>query len=136
MIIRIAANTCDILRGIHAPSNRQYLRRLTAWSELCAVNGTEVHIWQYLNWNEKDIAKKYGKANTLEIYEGMAKWAEIQYLYLIGETNVARREEYITRNREDEYGIGFRIYEERFPLTREAMVCSETPFKPGRYPFD
>lgn len=49
VIIRIAANTCDILRGIHAPSNRQYLRRLKTWTELCAVNGAEVHIWQYLN---------------------------------------------------------------------------------------
>ena len=37
--------------NIHAAEagNRQYLRRLTAWSKLCAVNGTEVHIWQYLN---------------------------------------------------------------------------------------
>lgn len=94
------------------------------------------HIWQYTNWDNVAGFKKCPPCNRLLIYEGMAKWAEIQYLYLIGETNVARREEYITRNREDEYGIGFRIYEERFPLTREAMVCSETPFKPGRYPFD
>ena len=66
----------------------------------------------------------------------MAKWAEIQYLYLIGETAIAKREEYITRNREDEYGAGFRLYEEEFPLSREAMTCEDTPFTPGRYPFD
>ena len=70
------------------------------------------------------------------IYEGMAKWVEIQYLYLVGETNVARREEYITRNRQDEYGIGFCLYEDRYPLTREAMFCEETPFTPNSYPFD
>ena len=72
----------------------------------------------------------------LLIYEGMAKWAEIQYLYLIGETNVARREELITRARNDEYGIGFRLYEEHYPLSREVMICDETPFTPDRYPFD
>lgn len=43
------------------------------------------HIWQYINWNDNELAKKYGKKNMLEIYEGMAKWAEIQYLLLINE---------------------------------------------------
>jgi hypothetical protein len=64
----------------------------------------------------------------------MAKWVEIQYLYLIGETNIAKREEAITRSREDEYGIGFCLYEERYPLSRKAMVCEETPFTTDRYP--
>ena len=72
----------------------------------------------------------------LLIYEGMAKWAEIQYLYLIGETNAAKREEYITRNRQDEYGVGFRLYEDQYPLSREAMACDDTPFLPDRYPLD
>jgi hypothetical protein len=94
------------------------------------------HIWQYINWDNKKNFKKCSKNKRLLIYEGMAKWAEIQYLYLIGETAVARREEYITRNRQDEYGIGFCLYEDRFPLSRETMSCSETPFTPGRYPFD
>lgn len=94
------------------------------------------HIWQYANWdNQKDFKACSGDKRLL-IYEGMAKWAEIQYLYLIGETAIAKREEYITRNREDEYGAGFRLYEEEFPLSREAMTCEDTPFTPGRYPFD
>ncbi len=94
------------------------------------------HIWQYTHWDNKPGFKKCSKKNRLLIYEGMAKWAEIQYLYLIGETNVARREEEITRARQDEYGIGFCMYEDRFPLTREAMTCEDTPFTPDRYPFD
>lgn len=94
------------------------------------------HIWQYTHWDNRPGFKKCPPGNRLLIYEGMAKWAEIQYLYLIGETNIARREEYITRNRNDEYGIGFCIYENRFPLSRETMVCNETPFKPDGYPFD
>ena len=92
------------------------------------------HIWQYTHWDNKKNLRKCPKSKRLLIYEGMAKWAEIQYLYLIGETNVAKREEYITRNRQDEYGIGFCLYEDRYPLSREAMSCEDTPFTPDRYP--
>lgn len=94
------------------------------------------HIWQYINWDNKKNFEKCPKDKRLLIYEGMAKWAEIQYLYLIGETNVARREEFITRNRNDEYGIGFCIYEAQYPLTREAMSCDHTPFTPNQYPVE
>lgn len=94
------------------------------------------HIWQYTHWDNNKNLKKCPKSKRLLIYEGMAKWVEIQYLYLVGETTVARREEYITRNRQDEYGIGFCLYEDRYPLTREAMFCEETPFTPNSYPFD
>lgn len=94
------------------------------------------HIWQYTHWDNNKKLKQCPESNRLLIYEGMAKWAEIQYLYLIGETNIAKREEFITRNRQDEYGIGFCLYEDRYPLTREAMVCEETPFTPNNYPFD
>ena len=94
------------------------------------------HIWQYTHWDNNKNLKKCPKNKRLLIYEGMAKWVEIQYLYLVGETAVARREEYITRNRQDEYGIGFCLYEDRYPLTREAMFCEETPFTPNSYPFN
>ena len=94
------------------------------------------HIWQYTHWDNNKNLKKCPKSKRLLIYEGMAKWVEIQYLYLVGETNVARREEYITRNRQDEYGIGFCLYGDRYPLSREAMFCEETPFTPNSYPFD
>ena len=94
------------------------------------------HIWQYTHWDNKKDFEKCPKDKKLLIYEGMAKWVEIQYLYLIGETTVAKREEYITRNREDEYGIGFCLYEDNYPLSREAMTCEETPFTLDRYPID
>ncbi len=93
------------------------------------------HIWQYTHWDNCKKLKKCHKSKRLLIYEGMAKWAEIQYLYLVGETNAAKREEYVTRNRQDEYGMGFRLYEERYPLSRSAMTCDDTPFTPGKYPF-
>ncbi len=93
------------------------------------------HIWQYTHWDNNKKLKQCPKSNRLLIYEGMAKWAEIQYLYLVGETTVAKREEAITRKREDEYGVGFCLYEDYFPLSRETMVCEETPFTPNNYPF-
>ncbi len=93
------------------------------------------HIWQYINWDNRKDFKKCPKSKRLLVYEGMAKWAEIQYLYLVGETNVARREEYITRNRQDEYGVGFCLYEERYPLSHDVMTCEDTPFTPDSYPF-
>ena len=94
------------------------------------------HIWQYTHWDNRKDFKTCPDNKRLIIYEGMAKWAEIQYLYLIGETTVARREEYLTRQRQDEYGIGFCLYEDRYPLSREAMICEDTPFNPNQYPFD
>lgn len=87
------------------------------------------HIWQYLNWDSKQILQLYGQAQNLEIYEGMAKWSEIQYAYLVGETATAKREEIITRARDDEYGHGFLKYQERYPLNETtSLQRGETPF--------
>lgn len=94
------------------------------------------HIWQYTNWDNKKGFKVCPKNQRLLIYEGMAKWVEIQYLYLIGETAVARREEYITRNREDEYGIGFNMIEDKYPLSYGTIVCDNAPFTRNSYPID
>lgn len=94
------------------------------------------HIWQYTHWDHQKGFRKCPKSKRLLIYEGMAKWAEIQYLYLIGETSVAKREEWVTRNRKDEYGVGFCLYADHYPLSRETMTCEDTPFTPDRYPFD
>jgi Uncharacterized protein conserved in bacteria len=94
------------------------------------------HIWQYSHWDDvKGFPKVTGNTRLL-IYEGMAKWVEIQYLYLIGETSVAKREEAYTRARKDEYGYGFCLYEDRYPLSREAMLCVDTPFKTDKFPID
>jgi hypothetical protein len=86
------------------------------------------HIWQYLNWDAAQIKKLYGQAQELQIYEGMAKWSEIQYAYLIGEPATAKREEIITRNRQDEYGKGFLKYAAVYPLSVETHLNEATPF--------
>ena len=87
------------------------------------------HIWQYLNWNKKKVLNHYGPAQELEIYEGMAKWVEIQYAYLIGEPAAAKREEICARVRDDEYGRGFRRYVEKYPLSTGTHLEYATPFE-------
>ena len=86
------------------------------------------HIWQYLNWDAAQIKKLYGAAQELQIYEGMAKWSEIQYAYLINEPATAKREEIITRARQDEYGFGFLKYAAIYPLSVETHLNASTPF--------
>lgn len=86
------------------------------------------HIWQYLNWDFAKLTQKYGKEGMRDIMEGMAMWSEIQYTYLIGETGAAKREEILTRLREDEYGRGFRKYVEKYPISPTTHLEGPTPF--------
>lgn len=94
------------------------------------------HIWQYINWDDKAITKKYGKKLRLQIYEGMAKWVEIQYAYLINEPVIAKREEIITTSRDDEYCRGFLRYRANYPLSLGTVITKRTPFLGGDTPLD
>ena len=94
------------------------------------------HIWQYINWNDKEIRKKYGKELRLQIYEGMAKWVEIQYAYLINEPARAKREEIITSYRQDEYGFGFLRYLAQYPFSLGTVITKPTPFMNIETPLD
>ena len=85
------------------------------------------HIWQYLHWDAKDIRKQYGDME-LEVYEGMAKWVEIQYTYMLNEVEAAKREELITRCRQDAYGFGFVKYAEKYPMSIGGRPGGATPF--------
>lgn len=94
------------------------------------------HIWQYLNWNDADILGIYGmkkydctmRARDI-IYEGMAMWSAIQYLYQIGETYYAAQQEALAESRKDVYGVGFRLYREQYPLVKDSSLLKITPFK-------
>lgn len=94
------------------------------------------HIWQYINWDDKAIVQKYGKKMRLEIYEGMAKWVEIQYAYLINEQTTAKREEIITSYRDDEYGRGFLRYHANYPFSTGTVMTKPTPFGNTDYPLN
>lgn len=92
------------------------------------------HIWQYLNWDNKEIVAKYGAGARLEVYEGMAKWVEIQYGMLINEVAFATREKILTLHRDDEYGRGFVRYLQRYPFSKGSYITKETPFMNGNTP--
>lgn len=130
-------NKSLLILGVAVSKKGEYAVYLENGAPRLSVIATFVHelthIWQYLHWDESALGKLSGGKRLL-VYEGMAKWVEIQYLYLIGEVNAAKREEAFTRSRKDEYGIGFCLYEDRYPLSREAMNRIETPFRTDRYP--
>ncbi len=93
------------------------------------------HIWQYLNWNDAQIISIYrmGKDACTAIardivYEGMAMWSAIQYLYQIGETYYAAQQEALAEARQDVYGIGFRLYREQYPLVKDSSLIKYSPF--------
>jgi len=86
------------------------------------------HIWQYINWNRQKIRSHYGRQNELLVYEGMAKWVEIQYLLFLNEVSYAKRQEIYTRLRNDAYGRGFVRYAGQYPLVYRPGYRKDSPF--------
>lgn len=108
---------------------RLYVENQSPYLNAVATIAHELtHIWQYVNWNRKNIIKKYGAKLEKCIYEGMAKWVEIQYLYFINEPERAYRELCATLQREDEYGFGLKLYLAEYDLSRGVNVDIVTPF--------
>lgn len=105
---------------------------------LAAVDTTVhelTHIWQYLNWNDWQILRiysqrkpEYTKMARDIVYEGMAMWSAIQMLYAMGETYYAQQQEQLATARNDIYGIGFRLYRDRYDLARNGDAPVLTPF--------
>jgi len=103
------------------------------------------HIWQYLNWDDNILKQFFGMASdyctskALDIlYEGMAMWSAVQYLYQIGEVYYASRQERLAELREDIYGIGFRLFRDQYPFVKDSSLLTYTPFTnfPPLDPFD
>lgn len=87
------------------------------------------HIWQFSQWHPDMIKTRYGEDKQLLIAEGMASWAQIQYLLCIKEFEFADRQEAYTEQRTDEYGTGFRLFRDHFPLSRGGVTGKQTPFQ-------
>lgn len=128
-VLGVAINKHDTFTLMVENGSPRMMSMLTMAHEL-------THIWQYLNWNQKAIKKKYGKKLNLQIYEGMAKWVEIQYAYLINEPSTAKREEIITVNRNDEYGFGYIRYKANYPISTGTVITRDTPFMNIETPLD
>lgn len=104
-------------------------------SAIDTITHEVTHIWQYLNWNDAQIYSIYRQLTTnwtrtarLILYEGMAVWAAIQLLYALGETSYAQVQEQLTAQRTDVYGVGLRLYRDRFPFQRGGEDPAVTPF--------
>ncbi|NLA65093.1 MAG: hypothetical protein GX862_04040 [Leucobacter sp.] len=87
------------------------------------------HIWQFSTWPQGMIETRYGAERQLLVTEGMATWAQIQYLLAIKEFEQAERQLAYARQRTDEYGEGFRVFAERYTLQYAAAVGAATPFQ-------
>jgi len=72
----------------------------------------------------------YDRVNELLVYEGMAKWTEIQYLLFLNEVSYAKRQEIYTRLRSDAYGLVFVMYadDERYKLLYGPGYRKDSPF--------
>lgn len=89
------------------------------------------HVWQFANWEAGMVATRYGADHQLIVTEGMATWAQIQYLLSTKELEHAERHERVANSREDEYGVGFRLFCEHFPLRKAGVIGRQTPFSRG-----
>lgn len=139
MVFKPSTGVADRVLGYAQQQNDKYTLIVENGSPRLATIDTIVHemthIWQYLNWNDKDIISIYGmnqpsctaKAKDI-LYEGMAMWASIQYLYQIGENYYAARQEALAESRPDIYGIGFRLYRDQYPLVKDSSLLKYSPF--------
>lgn len=139
MIFKPSVGVAPRVLGFAQRKNGKYSLLVENGSPRLATIDTMVHemthIWQYLNWNEKQIMSIYGmkeascsRAARDIVYEGMAMWASIQYLYQIGETFYAMQQEALAEKRQDVYGIGFRLYQEQYPLIKDSSLLKYSPF--------
>ncbi len=87
------------------------------------------HIWQFSTWKPGMVETRYGEKHRLIVQEGMATWAQVQYLLCIKEFEYAERQEAYARERSDEYGVGFQLFADRYPLSRAGVAGKATPFR-------
>lgn len=87
------------------------------------------HIWQFANWDQAMIDRLYGVERRLIVTEGMATWAQVQFLLCIKEFEYAQRQQAYAQQRDDEYGAGFRMFCERYGLSDAGVVGRSTPFR-------
>ncbi len=121
--------------GYASKRRRSYILKVENGAPLWKMKSTLAHelthIWQYSNWTDGkgDIWSQSGKEHN-EIIEGMAVWAEVQYLMSMGREEDAVR--YMkNREREDsEYGIGMKRYIARYSISRTGrLINRKTPFR-------
>ena len=91
------------------------------------------HVWQGENWDSSIMAKYNRDERIATVIEGMAVWAEIQYLLSMGKKELAVM---YKRNRDYDtsvYGTGMKLFLDRYPPREKRVIdLSRTPF--GKFP--
>ncbi len=136
---RIPENEIEslFLRDIQKCRNGYYIivrngspRLHTIFNVVVALTG----VWQDLNYDRTEIAKNYGQDKLNQVLLGMEKWAAVRYFFEIGETGYGRRQEMLLTDATDDYGKGFRMYKEVYPISQGEGSMGATPFDDLRLP--
>jgi hypothetical protein len=59
----------------------------------------------------------------------MAVWAQVQYLLMTREFSQAERQFVYSMARDDEYGVGFRVFATFYPLEVDGQLGAHSPFR-------
>lgn len=87
------------------------------------------HIWQYAN-----LPDLFADGTDLIATEGMAVWAEVQYLTSVGLKDRATDYVYSRLMQNNEYGNGLKKYLEKYPIRDKEKVHTKTPFTCDKNP--
>jgi hypothetical protein len=86
------------------------------------------HIWQYTYLPEEWVSQLLPGERS-EIYEGMATWASIQFIYLQGHTAYGNDQRAAFLRGDDEYGRGLARFLARYPMSTNRTVPRDTPYR-------
>ncbi len=89
------------------------------------------HTWQYEN-----IPELFNGEHDLSHTEGMAVWAEVQYLMSIGLKDRAVNYIYARLQTANEYGLGLKMYLEKFKVNDGKTAAGNSPFKCSKDPLE
>lgn len=101
------------------------------------------HIWQYENWDDGAMSGRYSSVVPLHpdpttasaiVHEGMAVWAQVQYLLLLGQTEYAQRLTAARLQETSVYGVGLALFFKRYGFSTDAFLAGKTPFDAGIEP--
>jgi hypothetical protein len=91
------------------------------------------HVWQHTHWDMRAIKRKYGRT-AHAVIEGLAVWAEAQYLFLINESRRATYYLDESVERKDDYGRGIRLYLAQYSISRGIALEGQSPFENVKTP--
>lgn len=90
------------------------------------------HIWQYLNWNKKEIKKSYGKLVN-ELYDGMALWSTVQYFFMVSDKEMAVKQDILMSGENSERSTGYKRFKTAY-LIKNQSILKDSPFKNATRP--